>query len=91
MSPNGELLASGGKDKKICIFETKEEYKCLSSIDCGKFVRTLCFSDDEILIAGVDGSNILVINVLTGIITKGYEKHETPSGIVVAGMSHHLC
>ena len=86
VSPNRKYLASGGKDKKICVFEISGEYKCLLSTDCGKFVRTLCFADDHNIIAGVEGSNIFLINVLSGIVTKRHERYEIPSGIAVAGM-----
>ena len=85
VSPDGKVLASGGFDKKICIYNV-DTYEMTASISCDGPVDSLCFVNSDIVLAGVDGSEMIAVDVQTGKVIKKYEgKYAWPSIGIRAG------
>ena len=79
VSPDGKVLASGGTDKKLCIYDS-DTYEIIASISCEGNVCSLCFLDNSIVLAGVHESGMIAVDVQTGKVIKKYEgKYAYPS------------
>ena len=79
VSPDGKVFASGGADKKLCIYDS-ETYKMTASISCEEYVNSLCFIDNSIVLVGVNKSEMIAVDVQTGEVIKKYDgKYLFPS------------
>ena len=79
VSPDGKVLVSGGWDKKVCIYDT-DSYAMTASIRCERFVNSLCFVDNSVVLAGINYSEMIAVDVQTGEVIKKYEgEYEYPS------------
>ena len=81
LSPNGKVIASGGSDKKLKIFRTIDRV-IVGSFDFANYVQRVCFIDDSTLVAGVYQSDMVMINIDTGLIIRKLGKYKEPNGIV---------
>ena len=82
VSPNRTIFASAGGDALVKIFDAKS-FECLKSIKCDGPIRKVCFISNDRLVAGVENSELAIIDVAEGKIMKSLEKHSFPSGIEV--------
>ena len=79
LSPDGKVLASGDDDSKLCIYDS-DTYKVMVSVYCEGEVRSLCFVNNSIIVAGVHKSEMIAVDVQTGKVIKKYEgKYVWPS------------
>ena len=72
MSPDGKVLASGGWDKKLCIYDT-DTYAMTASINCHEWVNSLCFVNNSVVLAGINYGEMIAVEVQTGEVIKDYE------------------
>ena len=82
LSRDKKRFASAGADGKVKIFDTST-YKCLTTIECKNSCRRVCFIDNDLLAAGIEESELIVIDVNKGEVVKELEYHSFPSGIEV--------
>ena len=87
LSPDGALFASGSKDRKVKVFSTAS-YECLKTIKCTDNVTALFFLDSsDDLLAGIEGSRMVAINITNQKVTKKLASHIHPSAVIAFGMS----
>ena len=84
VSPSGKLFATGSDDKTVKIFESAT-YKCLQTIACANWVYRVCFASDDVVIAGVESSELVSFSVSTGKVKATFAKHVSPKGIAILG------
>lgn len=66
-SPNGKLIATGGVDGKICLWEISRRKLCFCKLGHSNWVRTVAFSPDgKTLATGSDDYMVKLWNVETG-------------------------
>ena len=82
LSPDHMLLATGSNDKKLCIFDTAK-YKLLHTVECANWVLAIAFADNNTVIAGVNQSQCIAVNVRTGKVVMKYAQHMDTTGIAV--------
>ena len=80
LSRNKKKFASAGADGKVKVFDASS-HKCLITVDCKDSCRRVCFIDNDLLVAGIENSEVIVIDVNTGKVVKELEYHSFPSGI----------
>ena len=85
LSPNKKLLASGGKDKRINIFNA-ETFERLKNISCMDYVFRVCFADNDTLIVGVIVNDMIAIDLKTRKTKLHFAKHGQPYGLVVCSL-----
>ena len=78
VSPDGKVLASGGRDDKLFLYDAKT-YAVTKTMQCENAVWSLCFVDDGTLLAGVNDSEMIAVDVRTGKATELEGKYGYPS------------
>ena len=81
LSPNCRLLVSGGGDKKLILYDA-ETYAVTKTVECKSWVNSICFVDDSTLLAGVEHSEMISVDVRTGEATELEGKYDRPSIVV---------
>ena len=84
VSPSGKLFATGSDDKTVKIFESTS-YKCLQTIACANWVYRVCFASDDVVLAGIESSELVSFSVSTGKVKATFAKHVSPKGIAILG------
>ncbi len=94
-SPDGKLLASGGRDNRVCLWNPQTG-KCLRTLKGHTdIVSSVAFSPDGKLLATTGGYTIRIWNPTSGECTKTFEEHEcyvgslafSPDGKLLASTS----
>ena len=81
ISPNGEYIASGGSDKTLKIFRMADRV-CVKTVDFANYVQRVAFVDDATIIAGIYQSDMVSVDLDSGLIVRKFGKYLEPNGIV---------
>ena len=81
LSPNHMLYVSGSSDKTVKIFNAAT-FECIKSVKCDGEVLSVCFADDNTILAGIWKNGMAVIDATTGLVNKVISQFETPRAIV---------
>ena len=83
LSPDGALFASCCGDRSLRVFETEAPFNCIFAIPCAGSVRSACFADSDTILVGLDGHDMVHVDVKTGRIIRTYRAHRDLTGIVI--------
>ena len=83
-SPSGRLFATGGDDKTIKIYESAT-LRRINTITCANWVYRVCFASDDVILAGVESSELVAYGVSSGQVKTTFAKHVSTKGIAVIG------
>ena len=79
VSPDGKVSVSGAYKGNLCIYDT-DTYELTASINCDGPVYSLCFINSNIVLAGINDSGMIAVDVQTGEVIKKYDgQYKNPS------------
>ena len=91
VSSDGMLLVSGGRDNNLCIYSINTS-QLIASVTCAGYVSSLCFLDNNIILAGIHKSEIISVDAQTGKVIKKYDgKFAYPSIAIRAKAKTMVC
>ena len=85
VSPNGDYFASGGQDKRVHVFSSAT-YECVKFIQCEMVVVRVAFADNETVLAGIEGGELLAFDIHTGEVKTTFPLHHAPRGMAATGI-----
>ena len=84
VSPDNTILVSGGRGSAICLHNIST-YSLIASVNCDGWIWSLCFFDQNTVLASVHDSELISIDIRTGKVVKKFDgQYEYASVIIYA-------